>query len=227
LEQLLLIYDEALGEAAERLRSSGLEPTTRLKTSGMIIEKLRRERHLTLRSIRDLAGARIVKRMTLDEQDQMAALVQGLWPGARLIDRRANPSHGYRAVHIVPRVRYCPVEIQIRTLYQDGWAQTMETLGDHWGRAIRYGGDPDEPDTIDKGSTRTRQETVKGWIALGELLHKAAGLENDLARARRKQHTPEQAARLAELEAQIEQAIGPLRAGIASLSSLESPEGLT
>jgi ppGpp synthetase/RelA/SpoT-type nucleotidyltranferase len=131
LEQLLLIYDEALGEAAERLRSSGLEPTTRLKTSGMIIEKLRRERHLTLRSIRDLAGARIVKRMTLDEQDQMAALVQGLWPGARLIDRRAKPSHGYRAVHIVPRVRYCPVEIQIRTLYQDGWAQTMETLGDH------------------------------------------------------------------------------------------------
>jgi hypothetical protein len=36
-----------------------------------------------------------------------------------------------------------PVEIQIRTLLQDLWAQVLERLGDHLGRDIRYGSWPD------------------------------------------------------------------------------------
>ena len=56
LSEVLTGYNAALDEVVRGLRSLGLEPTTRLKTSGTIIEKLRRQEHLNLRSIRDLAG---------------------------------------------------------------------------------------------------------------------------------------------------------------------------
>jgi hypothetical protein len=39
-----------------------------------------------------------------------------------------------------------PVEIQIRTKLQDTWAQITEKLGDAWGRGLRYGLGPDQPD---------------------------------------------------------------------------------
>jgi ppGpp synthetase/RelA/SpoT-type nucleotidyltranferase len=32
-----------------------------------------------------------------------------------VIDRRINPSHGYRAVHIIAKVSGMPIEIQVRT----------------------------------------------------------------------------------------------------------------
>ena len=226
LEGLLLIYDAALREMAERLRSVGLEPTTRLTTTGTIIEKLRRERHLTLRSIRDLAGARVVKRMTLDEQDAIATQVQALCPESRLIDRRTNPSHGYRAVHVGARIRDCPVEIQIRTIYQDGWAQLTESLGDDWGRAIRYGGEPDEPDTFDNEVGMTRRVAVKQWIEMADTLHDVAIVENDFARLKQERHSPEQAQQLAEMEKRLEEGVGPLKRGMAALSSLGLREGL-
>ena len=36
--------------------------------------------------------------------------------------------------------------MQIRTKLQDTWAQITEKLGDAWGRGIRYGLGPDDPD---------------------------------------------------------------------------------
>jgi ppGpp synthetase/RelA/SpoT-type nucleotidyltranferase len=39
-------------------------------------------------------------------------------------DRREKPSHGYRAVHVIPRVDAHSIEIQVRTPLQDIWAQT-------------------------------------------------------------------------------------------------------
>ena len=43
--KVLTGYNAALDEVVRGLRSLGLEPTTRLKTSGTIIEKLRRQEH--------------------------------------------------------------------------------------------------------------------------------------------------------------------------------------
>ena len=117
---MLTGYNAALDEVVRGLRSLGLEPTTRLKTSGTIIEKLRRQEHLNLRSIRDLAGARVVRPMTLDEQDEIAAAIAELWPSTQIVDRRASPSHGYRAIHLVPeKLAGRPVEIQLRSMFQD------------------------------------------------------------------------------------------------------------
>ncbi|MGO9910292.1 MAG: RelA/SpoT domain-containing protein [Acidimicrobiales bacterium] len=178
-------YDSALNEVAGRLRSIGLEPTARLKTSGTIIDKLKRPPFLRLRSIHDLAGARVVRRMTLDDQDELVASIVSIWPGAEVIDRRDRPSHGYRAVHVIPRVQAKPVEIQVRTFFQDTWAQAMELQGDRWGREIRYGGGPSDPDApIGDIDSTTRAQFVDEWKQLADVLHHQAEVENLLVRAR-------------------------------------------
>jgi hypothetical protein len=64
----------------------------------------------------------------------------------QIIDRRERPSHGYRAVHVIVYAETVPVEIQVRTMLQDLWAQISEKLGDIWGRGPRYGLGPDQPD---------------------------------------------------------------------------------
>jgi ppGpp synthetase/RelA/SpoT-type nucleotidyltranferase len=165
LQSLLLAYANVLDHVAAQLRQIGLHPTTRLKTSGTIIDKLRRERSMGLRQIQDLAGARVVQPMTLTDQHRLADRVLTLWPQARVIDRRREPSFGYRSLHLVPRVDGCSVEIQLRTTYQNAWAQAMELLADSWGRQIRYGVSPDEPGRTGIGG-RTRQEVIDWWIAL-------------------------------------------------------------
>lgn len=217
LGEILLDWDEARAEAARRLGELGLVPTTRLKTSDTIIEKLKRQPRLHLLNIRDLAGARIVQRMTLDEQDELAVKIAAVWPGCKLIDRRANPSFGYRAVHLAPKVLGRTVEIQLRTLYQDTWAQMMEAMGDVWGREIRYGGPPENPSTVAwEGSLVTRGEVVESWIELSQALHDLADLENDLVALRREGSAPPE--QLADLESRIEQSFGPLRLSIRQIA---------
>ncbi|GGI66943.1 hypothetical protein GCM10010116_62080 [Microbispora rosea subsp. aerata] len=41
-----------------------------------------------------------------------------------------------------------PVEIQVRTELQDVWAQILERLADQWGRGIRYGDAPENPEVL-------------------------------------------------------------------------------
>lgn len=72
-------------------------------------------------------------------------------------DRRAEPVAGYRAVHVIANVQDVPVEIQIRTIRQDQWAQVVESLGDKWGRGIRYG-DPPPDDPADPAISRARRQ---------------------------------------------------------------------
>ncbi len=37
---------------------------------------------------------------------------------------------------------------EVRTRLQDGWAQTVEKLGDIWGRGLRYGAGPEQPGAL-------------------------------------------------------------------------------
>jgi ppGpp synthetase/RelA/SpoT-type nucleotidyltranferase len=48
-------------------------------------------------------------------------------------------------VHVIVSVDELPVEVQIRTKAQHLWAEVFERLADRLGRAIRYGGLPQEP----------------------------------------------------------------------------------
>jgi hypothetical protein len=130
---------------------------------------------MTIRGIHDLAGARIVvpgqtisqglvvgdhvlaKDVQLSSgwylQNIAVKSLKDRFAGIatkeiKVIDRRQEPSAGYRAVHLVIFVDGLPVEVQVRTELQHSWAEVAERLGDAWGRGLRYGDGPDDPERI-------------------------------------------------------------------------------
>lgn len=152
-----------------------LDIVGRTKTRDTLVEKLRRSPEVKLPYVRDVAGVRIVGDMTLTDQRVVAQLLVSLF-GGRIVDRIAEPASGYRALHAVITFAGLPVEVQVRTRTQHVWAEVFERLADRWGRQIRYGGLPDDPQAAgainDGNSFRTRvtlirqlQELSLGWLA--------------------------------------------------------------
>ena len=74
------------------------------------------------------------------EQDRVVDSVCRLFPEASVVDRRATPSYGYRAVHVIASVGGRLVEIQIRSRLQHLWAELSEKFSDVVDPAIKYGG---------------------------------------------------------------------------------------
>lgn len=127
-------------------RSRSLEVAGRTKTRRTLSDKLRRTPGEKLPSIHDVAGVRLVAELTLLEQDLLSDMIVQSFANhplatrqPKVIDRRKEPQHGYRALHIVVYLHGRPVEIQLRTHWQHSWAQLMELIGDRWGREPRYG----------------------------------------------------------------------------------------
>lgn len=173
LGRVLGAYDVALAEVQTRLEELGLTVTGRLKTTGTLIEKLRREQGMKLKGIQDVAGCRIIQEGSRLDQDETVAAVVAAFSSAdkppRVKDRRSEPSSGYRAVHVVVHVGTIPVEVQVRTELQDLWAQAFERLADTWGRGIRYGEDPEDPDRVIGGTPPiTRRWVVDLLQRLGD-----------------------------------------------------------
>jgi ppGpp synthetase/RelA/SpoT-type nucleotidyltranferase len=167
---------EPLVEGYGSGRGFELRATARLKNRETIREKIRRD-HTNLVRMEDVVGVRVVDiggSMTPYDQDEVCERILGaLGPDAlrpRLIDRRAEPKAGYRALHMVVEWNDVPIEIQVRTALQDAWAQVFEGLADSWGREIRYGRalrDPDAPALITPG---TRQEAIDQMLTLSEYI---------------------------------------------------------
>ncbi|MBF6618996.1 MAG: hypothetical protein ITG02_02050 [Patulibacter sp.] len=152
LHELLTFYGSVLETTSERVRSGlAIKTTSRLKNTGTILEKLRRSGGATLKSMQDLAGMRIVGGPDRKEQDETVERVVALFEGEtrqpKVIDRRANPVHGYSAVHVIVFPEGVPVEIQVRTAWQHEWAEVFEKLADAVGRGIRYGEEPERLET--------------------------------------------------------------------------------
>ena len=128
LHELLLAYRDALEEAVAMVRRNlGITASSRVKTTGTILEKLERYGGSWLKSIQDLAGMRIVGSFGRSGQDALVAQLVELFSDGdrapRVVDRQREPSHGYRAVHLIVVVRSLPVEIQVRTELQHEWAE--------------------------------------------------------------------------------------------------------
>jgi ppGpp synthetase/RelA/SpoT-type nucleotidyltranferase len=143
----LLVYEAELERAVLRVRSElDVLPTSRVKNTSTILEKLRRHGGSWLKSIQDVAGMRIVDSLDRNGQDALVAEIVTLFGGERrrprVVDRRARPMHGYTAVHVVAYPADIPVEIQVRTRWQHEWADLYEKLADRVGRGIRYGEPP-------------------------------------------------------------------------------------
>ena len=123
-----------------------LEVTSRPKTVDTLTQKLRRERHLQLPSIQDIAGVRVDVEMTLTDQDRAVEAICAEFGDAviGIRDLRAASHSGYRAVHIWLKSGG-RVEIQVRTHLQSEWANMYERAADLWGRGIRYDELPEDP----------------------------------------------------------------------------------
>ena len=163
LQQYRAEHSEALRVVQETIDKElpGVTQTSRVKTVGTLHDKLRRQ-PTKLSRVHDIAGVRIVEDVGLAGQNDTVARLIRLFPRAVVKDRRKRPMHGYRAAHVIARVGRCSVEIQVRTAMQHLWAEIVERLGDRWGRQIRYGGMPPDPD-LDIGGGTTRREL---WTAV-------------------------------------------------------------
>lgn len=148
--------------------------SSRAKSLDTIREKLQRERTsagtTNLSTIRDLAGVRLVGDFTLAHQNMIAGRIIKAFEkeggNCEAADRRVNTSHGYRALHLELSHEGWRCEVQIRTLLQHTWADTLESMADVYGRQIRYGGKPDgEGDLYDR-----RVEALERMQELSELL---------------------------------------------------------
>src|SRR6266545_4110963 len=71
LEQVRILYEDSLTAVITVLTDLGLEPGSRMKTTGTIIEKLRRSPTMALSRMQDVAGARVVAEMNREEQDRL------------------------------------------------------------------------------------------------------------------------------------------------------------
>jgi ppGpp synthetase/RelA/SpoT-type nucleotidyltranferase len=89
------------------------------------------------------AGLRVVIDGSRADQDGVVERLSATFSTAarapRIVDRRAQPVHGYRAVHVIVYPDSFPIEIQVRTRWQHQWAEWFERLADEYGRGIRYG----------------------------------------------------------------------------------------
>jgi putative GTP pyrophosphokinase len=139
-------FQPAMVEVQHAVRDLGLPilgQTARLKTIQGTISKLRRGSG-RLSRMQDIAGCRVTVRR-LSEQDSLLAAVLKVFPGSRAYDLRDRPRFGYRALHAVINVAGGGwVELQIRTSWQDTWANLSERAADLIGEEVKYGGGPVE-----------------------------------------------------------------------------------
>lgn len=173
LEQLQAEYSAALDPAVASIRSAlapthgmaSLAMTSRIKTPSTLIDKLRRGTRLS--SVQDVIGVRIVGATGLRYQDDIAAVVASAFPSSKIVDRRARPTHGYRALHVIVLADGFLLEVQVRTWFQHVWANATERLADAWGRGIRYGLPPEGPN---EGEVQRRIAAIDQWKRVAELI---------------------------------------------------------
>lgn len=149
-------------EAVEVVERLGYSPAQRVKTLMTMVDKVLRQRRMRLSQMQDVAGVRVVVSGGLREQDEACRDIRAAFPQSpKMYDRRTKPSYGYRAVHIVVRYSGCLVEVQVRTVLQHRWAEVYERLADRWGRGMRYGDRPLDPN---------RAEIVEDVLRLADLI---------------------------------------------------------
>lgn len=138
------LLERVLSEWPDIPKNRNLPVTSRLKTSSAIVAKLRRGEG-SLPRMQDLAGARIVA-PSLAEQELSLTVVTRLFENdiVGVKDQREQPDeHGYRSIHVVLRLDGRLAEIQLRTIWQDRWAQIVEGLDSRVSKKLSEGANAD------------------------------------------------------------------------------------
>lgn len=154
---LLSVVEELNGLEYHRVLDENPVISFRVKTVDTLRDKLMRQDSTPLFRIHDIIGARVTANMTLQQQNELVRIIAAYFPKCRVSDLRHHPHTGYRAVHVICRLqRVIFVEIQVRTLLQDGWANCFEAISDRYGRGIRYGEFP-----VDEDASRVVNEMME------------------------------------------------------------------
>ena len=140
LDEYRRSFSEAYEFVVTAIRNElGLAPTGRpAKSTTSISEKLLRE-SIRLTQIQDIAGCRVIVPTIMDQESVVQSLSQ-LLRKVTIVDRCQQPSHGYRAIHVIIKYESRVVEIQVRTSLQHIWAELSEKLADIIDPGIKYGG---------------------------------------------------------------------------------------
>lgn len=138
LEDYRAEFDELLLATNARivkvLRTSQISAVVagRSKRVKYIIRKLRRPANhgMDLSRMADVVGLRVILG-DLRRQDEAVEVLRAEFPGARVVDYRA-PDKAYRAVHLTIRSEtdFRLIEVQLRTLPQQLWANESESFGE-------------------------------------------------------------------------------------------------
>lgn len=107
--------------------------SSRAKTRLAVSKKLRRRRTMRLAQVEDIAGCRVVLDTAADVATLLASIL-GCWPSAKVKNHVDDPRPtGYRALHVIVKQDGFPVEIQLRTVSQNRWADAVEQFADRYG----------------------------------------------------------------------------------------------
>jgi putative GTP pyrophosphokinase len=137
-------YRQSFAADADEVRRIVEETTARpvtarpAKSTSSIVAKLNRET-VRLSQMQDIAGCRVLVADRESQDDAIRRISSAVGADVAIFDRRAVPSHGYRAVHIVVRRACGPIEVQVRTELQHIWAEVCEGAADTFGHEIKYG----------------------------------------------------------------------------------------
>jgi len=103
----------------------------RLKRTNSIIRKLQRKNNygMDLTRMSDIAGLRIIVN-NLDDQNKIINIIKEEFIVEKMYDYRKSEQN-YRSVHLVVKDNNKLIEIQIRTLAQQTWADESEGFGEH------------------------------------------------------------------------------------------------
>lgn len=115
-----------------------IEVTQRLKRLDTLIGKLARERG-NVTQMHDIGGVRAVLPSLRHLYVVRRRLLKS-WAVIRERDYVAHPKDsGYRALHLVVKRKGYPIEVQLRTVGQDSWANSVEEIGREHGVELKFG----------------------------------------------------------------------------------------
>jgi putative GTP pyrophosphokinase len=124
-----------------------IEVAQRLKRLETVIGKLGRERG-NVTQMQDIGGVRAVLPSLRDVYVVRRRLLKS-WVVIRERDYIAQPkSSGYRALHLIVRRIGFPIEVQLRTIGQDVWANQVEETGRQLGLDLKFGAGDERLDCI-------------------------------------------------------------------------------
>ncbi len=132
-----------------------IEVTQRLKRLDTLIGKLGRELG-NVTQMQDVGGVRAVLPSLRHVYVVRRRLLKS-WVIIRERDYIAEPkSSGYRALHLIVRRMGFPIEVQLRTIAQNIWANQVEETGRQVGLDLKFGAGNEHLDSI--------------FVAMGELI---------------------------------------------------------